>query len=187
MHNFLKSILALGAVAAVHATPITFTDIVNPSEDVVVSKSRSNSVYTFIHDINDNGFNSLTDAVTAADIYLRLADDELDFFGIGTEYVNIKLDNIMADSHMEVNTGTYHFMVDAAKLQDDGKLVVKLEATSGDFLFQDSRLEVKANRTGAIQPPRQETIPEAVPEPTTMALMLAGLIGMVAVVRRKKS
>lgn len=167
MHNIFKSILALGALAAVHATPVSFTDILNPS-DVYLSNSGK-SVYTFTHDILDNGFNSSTDLISSADIYIGWSDD----FDTQSENVRISLDNLVVAHSLDVDYGTYHFNVNSASLQADGKLQVSLEVLSGDFYFQNSRLDVTANRT------------EAVPEPTSMAMMLAGLVGMVFVVRRK--
>ncbi len=177
MHNIIKSILGFGALAAVHATPITFTDIVNPSNDVKITDGGQVETYTYIHNIIDNGFNSATDLISSADIDISLGDDESDswFFG-ATETVRIRLDNVTQGSAFEVNTGIYTFNVMTQFLQTDGTLTVSLEAVSGDFNFRESRLDVYANRTAPVA---------AVPEPGSMALMGLGMLGLGFAARRK--
>jgi hypothetical protein len=170
MHNILKSILALGSVAMVHATPVTFTDIVNPND---VHMSFLNSSHTFTHSILDNGFVSGTDAIQSATLVLSLEDD-FDLFG-GNETVRITLDNVVVNNSLEVGNANYSFLVNSSMLQADGQLTVTLSLLSGDFYFNQSRLDVSANRT------------EAVPEPGTMALMGLGLAGIGFAARRRKA
>lgn len=179
MHNLLKSILGFGALAAIHAAPITFTDIVNPSQDVRIYDGGA--IYSFTHNINDNGFVSATDDIDSAGIDIRLRDDENDYWFLGgaTETVRVRLDNVTQGNAFEVNSGIYSFNVMTQFLQTDGLLVVTLQARSGDFYFQDSRLDVYANRPDAPV--------AAVPEPTSVAMMGAGLLGLGMMFRRKKS
>lgn len=178
MHNMIKSILGFGALAAVHATPISFIDIVDPSSDVKLTDGGQNETYTYTHNIVDNGFDSATDLITSADIDIHLVDDENDIWWLGgaTETVRIRLDNVTQGNAFQVNSGIYSFNVMTQFLQTDGSLVVTLEARSGDFYFRDSRLEVSADRTAPVA---------AVPEPGSMALMGLGMLGLGFAARRK--
>ena len=137
MHNMLKSILGFGALAAVSAAPITFTDIVNPDHDVRIVDGGA--IYSFTHNINNEGFVSSTDDIDSAEIDIRLRDDEHDiwFLGGATETVRVRLDNVTQGNAFEVNSGIYSFNVKTQFLQTDGSLVVTLEARSGDFYFQE--------------------------------------------------
>jgi uncharacterized protein with beta-barrel porin domain len=169
MQNILKMVLGLGALAAVHAVPVTFTDVVGGSENIL----SQGQTYSFTHNINDNGFNSGTDAITSADIYISLFDD----LDNAAEKVKIKFDNLTIENNMEVDYAAYHFLVASSMLQSDGLLNVSLNVVAGDFYFFGSRLEVDANRTA----------PAAVPEPTTFAMLGMGLLGLGLVARRKRA
>jgi len=70
-----------------------------------------------------------------------------------SENVRIKLDNVTIVNSMDVDYGTYHFVVNSAMLQNDGVLTVNLNVLSGDFWFNGSELDVSANRTAAVPEP----------------------------------
>lgn len=154
MRNILKSLLVLGSATMIHATPVTFTDIVNPT-DQILSYSGTR-IYNYTHNILDNGFIPGSDAISDADIYISLSDDFDIFQG---ESVKISLDNLIVANSMNVGYGTYAFSVDSGALQNDGSLSVTLEVLSGDFWFQPSRLEVSANHTQAIPRPYPSPAP----------------------------
>lgn len=175
MLKFIPSLIVLGTLSAANATPILFSDTV-ATPGIYLSNSGTDT-YTFTHDILDNGFNSGTDPIQSADIYIHLADDHDN----PAERVRIKLDDLIATHSMDVNYSTYHFNVNAASLQSDGKLLVSLNVLAGDFYFLDSRLDVTADRSAAPVPT------EAVPEPTTLAMMGVGLLGMLLAARRRKA
>lgn len=165
MQNFIKLVLGLGAVAAVHAVPVTYTDVVGGSNTLLTQ----GSTYSFTHNINDNGFNSATDAITSADIWITLLDD-LDF---AQEKVKLSFDNLTVANNLEVDYSAYHFTVASSMLQADGLLNVSLNVFDGDFFFGGSFLNVEADHTAAV------------PEPTTWALMGMGLLGIGFAARRK--
>jgi hypothetical protein len=169
MQNILKMVLGLGALAAVHAVPVTFTDVVGGS----ITRLTEGSTYSFTHNINDNGFNSGADAITSADIWITLLDD----LDAAQEKVKLSFDNLSIANNLEVDYSAYHFTVASSLLQADGLLNVSLNVFDGDFFFGGSLLNVQANHTNVA----------AVPEPTTWALMGLGLLGIGFASRRKRA
>jgi hypothetical protein len=168
MLNFLKIVLSLGGLFAVHAVPIHFIDAVEGSKTILIQ----GQTYNFTHNINDNGFNSSTDAITSADIYIILFDDA----DKATEKVKITFDNLTIEDKMKVNYMAYHFAAASSLLQSDGLLNVSLKVVAGDFYCLGSWLEVEADRS----------TPAAVPEPTSWAMMGLGLIALGVFARRRR-
>ena len=160
MQNILKMVLGLGALAAVHAVPVTFTDVVGGSNTLLTE----GTTYNFTHNINDNGFSSAADAITSADIWITLLDD----LDLAQEKVKLTFDNLSIANNLEVDYSAYHFTVASSMLQADGLLNVSLNVFDGDFFFGGSTLQVAANHSNAAP----------VPEPTTWALMGMGLLGI---------
>lgn len=171
MNKSLFVFFGMAVAASVQASPISFTDVVNPA-DVFIAKNGAVEQYTYLHDITDNGFVSATDHITDADLYISMRDDGDE----SAENVRISMDNIIAEQSFHVTTGTHEFEVNTALLQGDGKLSVTLKAIAGDFYFEQSRLEVDADRAAA-----------PVPEPGTMALVAFGVAGLGLALRRKQA
>jgi PEP-CTERM motif len=177
MQKIFSTLLGLGTMAMVQATPITtFTDIVDPP-DILLSSYGTN-VYSFTHNILDNGYIPGNFDITSADLYISTEDDD----DRTKEYVKISLDGSVATNSMEVDEGNTHFSVNSNLLKDDGLLVVRLNVLSGDFYFQKSELKVKASAI-----PEVVTTPAAVPEPSTWALMGLGFMGLAFAARRKQA
>lgn len=151
----------------VWATTFNYTDYYDAVPNVFLYKW--NTTYNYTHDINDNGFNPLTDIITSADITLGLRDDS--WFDLW-EYAYFSFDG-QTTSTYEIDTGDYSFSISANLLQNDGLLDVTINRTYGDFYFDDSELNVQGN---------------VIPEPGTFLLLGTGLLGfgIVARIRRKR-
>src|SRR5215831_13317659 len=141
--------LVLTCVGTGHA--VVFTDVYDPSPDVYLDK-HTHTVYSFTHDITDDGFQPSAYTVTSADIYLTFHDDKdtrhgiSDLFDLIQEKVRFTFDGVN-QGQQEIDTGTVHFLVDTQLLQNDGKVQVTLKDIKGDVYFDKSTLDAQATRT----------------------------------------
>lgn len=141
--------------------------------------SRGTSAWEYTFDITDDGFVVGEDTVYDYGLTFGFKDDSyFDYF----EYVKI-FQAGETTSYWEVDSGHKSFdgiLEGVSELNDSGQLLVKLFVTQGDFFLTDA--ELLACGVDDIVPPST-----SVPEPTTLALLGLGLIGIGLVRRRQAS
>ncbi|HLP40167.1 MAG TPA: PEP-CTERM sorting domain-containing protein [Fibrobacteria bacterium] len=176
IRNFFATLLAAGTLASVHAIPVvgdivSFSDTVRPSSAVYLTTNASQGAtsHTYSHSILDEGYEPGKYEILRAAIYIDVYDDGPND---GSERVKVVLDNINYVSNQEVDYRVLPFIINTKYIQQEGLLTVKLVARNGDFLFRASRLDVDA---------------VVVPEPGTMALFGAGLLGLGFLARRRRA
>jgi len=186
MNSILKKAMCtaalIGASMGAHATPIIWTDTVNPSSDVMITTSNS---YSYSHIITDgaNGYRPGIDSIGSASLSIWLADDAFfgDVFLLGDsqETVGFRFDSGAWTSSRDVDSlDNYDFSV--TSLLSDGILNVSVRANSGDFVFDRSVLTVNGNHATS-------TPPTKVPEPNTLALLGLGLLGLGFAAKRRNA
>lgn len=187
MKKQLKScLLALGLIAGsmgvAQATPAVWSDLYDPS-DVLINKGDK---LHFEHELG--GYRPGIDSIYGASLTVWLYDDNVfgdTRFGDGNEKVKFDFDGTGWTAATEVNgiganlgwlddlfeqTLSFHSLV---ALLSDGLLDVTVKGTNGDFRFDKSLLVAYGDRA-------------KVPEPATVALLGAGLLGMALMQRRRR-
>lgn len=192
MKKTLKStLMALGLVACMgtaQAYPTLWTNVYDPS-DVLVKQGNAPLSYT--HDLNNDLFGNsfgAGDTVLGASLTIWLYDDSLGgdgWFGDGSEKVKFNFDSTGWTSSYEVNgNGANLGLLDdlfehtfwnfsLTDLLADGLLNISLKASAGDFKFDKSLLVAYGDRA-------------KVPEPATVALLGAALLGFALIQRRRR-
>jgi hypothetical protein len=164
----MKALLtALLVIAPALSHAYTWDDSVDFNPNPKVTPFNS---YTFSHDITDNGFTVGSDLVTGYDLTINLLNDSnrlLDVvtivtpdFWTGAGLFNWKYDSL---------TASYEGVT---AINADGKLEVTISSLFGSFYLDSSALHAWGDKASA-----------NVPEPTSVALLAAGLLGIV-VMRR---
>jgi hypothetical protein len=168
--NILTLAVVLIAARVANASLVTFTDFYDvPGSGYTLDILHQH--YGFQHNFNDNGYNPLTDTLTSAKITLNFnTNDSWDW--LFPEQVLMKLDNAQ-QQQWEVDSGNVGFNITVLSQLTDGILNVDLYWKQGDVQFNNSTLEVNANRSEALAPD-----PDPVPEPASVLLVVAGLFGV---------
>ncbi|HEY4366778.1 MAG TPA: PEP-CTERM sorting domain-containing protein [Steroidobacteraceae bacterium] len=183
----VSSVLALTAVAgAANAIPTTWSDTYNvPLSQQLVSGGES---ITFTQDITDgpNGYRPGIDSLTKLVFSFDVADDKESLF-------TYELGNIAIDAVSDLGFTTTTFVstifgglnsVDPLTvnthltLWDTGKYDITVSSLLGDFVVKSATLEAYGDRSAVVT---------SVPEPTTLALMGIGLLGVGLTGRRRRA
>ena len=164
----LVAICVFALTGIANASLVTFTDVVDPSPNILLTNS---SWYGFNHNILDDGFVPSTDTLTSATLDLDLYSA-----AAGTVKANVKLDGHGLGAR-DI-TLMEDLAVQLAWLQSDGQLLVQLKSTGNDpIYFNNSTLTAIADRPG-------DPAGAPVPEPASMMLLGMGILGLVSFKRK---
>ena len=196
-------ILVFGLVAGVNAATYSYSDMIDYwnwsgtqyGEDRTLShwwdsvKLTESNPLSYKHNINDDVNFAAGDSVTSANLELDFTNDEYDivfdgflsFLSDTTEHIFYAFDGSSWTYLDEVDDGQYTVGVDIALLNIDGMLNVDLAVTNWDNGGTDawldhSRLYGTAETGSAATP---------TPEPSTILLMGAGLLGLMGYSRKR--
>jgi PEP-CTERM motif len=184
-----SSLLALGLAAVsmgAQAYPAVWADLQDPS-DVLLEKG--DAPVSVSHNLVNHGYRPGIDTITSASLTVWLYDDNLfgdnKFLGDGSDTVKFNFDGTGYSTGYEVNgwglnLGWLDDILEdkftfnsLTALLGDGLLNVSLKSAKGDFKFDKSLLVAYGDRA-------------KVPEPATVALLGAGLLGMALIQRRRR-
>jgi len=174
------TMLIFGMVGS--ASALLYTDTYNAGGIKMSSHLFSpDDIVSWDFDITDDLYNGKTQDVTSAQISLSLTDDggfelwEFADLNVGT--------NAFA---WEVDTGNIDFTLSSLiTLSATGTISASLKADAGDFYFNSATLTANATDPANGTAPANDTAP--VPEPSTMILMGAGLLGILGYNRKRSN
>ena len=178
--SIISLITLLFLAGAAYATPITFTDTTHftstgteAAEDLqgyggssVSGLARAGDYVAWKHFFT---FDPPAAQILQGTLKVTLLDDEAEWWDTFEFALGFAENGQWALG--EVDTGTYHYGVNIAALED-GVFGVKLLSLGGDFAITDSELTITY---------------EPVPEPSTFLLLSAGLLGLGYFARKRRN
>lgn len=170
----LIALVGLASTAQAAYVPATWTDTYDVGTGILIGGDAS-SQYSYFHDLTYDGFVVGSDLVTDFLLTIDLYDDSR---WDSLELALVDLPGILGDSLVSTfsfgdDAYTGWSIVGLLELNLLGTLSVTITALSGDFLFGGS--ELVAHGYAA-----------SVPEPSTLALLGIGLLGIAVGARRRK-
>lgn len=175
----LVAVVGLAGTANAAFVPTTWTDDYDGPARLLGGSGPSS--FSYQHDITGAGFQVGSDLVTSFLLTIDLRDDQ---FGDGSEIAYIDVPGIFSDAI--VSTFSYvnnEFqgglsIAGLFELNLWGTLSVTITALRGDFLFLDSTLVANGFTSSSST---------RVPEPSTLALLGLGLLGVAFGANRRRA
>lgn len=169
----LAALIGLGGTAQAAYVPATWTDSYDVGTGIYLDTGDS---YAYTHDITLDGFNPSSDLVTDFKLTLNLFDDAQDQwydFELGAISVSDVIGGLFSSFSLGSDVNAWS-LAGLFELNDYGTLSVTITSLYGDFLFGGSELVANG-------------FAHNVPEPSTLALLGLGLLGIAMGARRRKA